>query len=232
MPEFDRAVRLSVPIAGTSEIVCIGLEYAGHGTDVDLALPVEPIPFLEPTTALRGALDRPIGPRGSHEQRFGFEFAVAIGTRGRCLPVERARADPAGYCIANENTERSPNEIDRFWNERQVGQGIRGEDGEGFATLGRWSVTPDELTDPRDFAVRPRGRLPPDAGRFDPDEDLAIRTKPLDFASIVSFASHTTILLPTGIVATGTRPDIGHGRNPPFSLRPGRTVRAGIARLD
>lgn len=217
LPELDPATRLGVPVAGTSKIVCIGLNYADHAAELGLPLPVEPTLFLKPTTALAGARDPLVVPPGSQKLDFEVELAVVIGTPTRRVPAERVHAHLAGYCIANDVTERS-------WNERQGGQWTRGKGGDGFAPLGPWLVTPEEVPDPQNLAVW----LEVDGRRM---QDGSTRTMIFDVATIVSFVSHTMTLLPGDVVLTGTPPGVGHGRKPPFYLRPGMTVRAGISGL-
>lgn len=217
LPELDPATRLGVPVAGTSKIVCVGLNYADHAAELGLPLPIEPTLFLKPTTALAGASDPLIVPSGSHKLDFEVELALVIGTPTRRVPVERALAHLAGYCIANDVTERS-------WNEHQSGQWTRGKGGDGFAPLGPWLVTVDEVPDPQDLGIW----LEVDGRRM---QDGSTRTMIFDVATIVSFVSRTMTLLPGDIVMTGTPPGVGHGRRPPFYLRPGMTVRAGITGL-
>lgn len=217
LPELDPTTRLGVPVAGTTKIVCIGLNYADHAAELGLPLPVEPTLFLKPTTALAGARDPLVVPAGSQKLDFEVELAVVIGIPARRVPVERALEYVAGYCIANDVTERS-------WNERQGGQWTRGKGGDGFCPLGPWLVTSDEIPDPQDLAIW----LEVDGRRM---QDGWTRTMIFDVATIVSFVSRTMTLLPGDVVLTGTPPGVGHGRRPPFYLRPGMTVRAGIAGL-
>lgn len=217
LPELDPTTRLGVPVAGTSKLVCIGLNYADHAAELGLPAPSEPTLFLKPTTALAGARDPLLVPPGAHKLDFEVELAVVIGTTTRRVPVERALEHVAGYCIANDVTERS-------WNERQGGQWTRGKSGDGFAPLGPWLVTRDEVPDPQGLAIW----LEVDGRRM---QDGSTRTMIFDVATIVSFVSHSMTLLPGDVLLTGTPPGVGHGRRPPFYLRPGMTLRAGISGL-
>jgi 2-keto-4-pentenoate hydratase/2-oxohepta-3-ene-1,7-dioic acid hydratase in catechol pathway len=50
-------------------------------------------------------------------------------------------------------------------------------------------------------------------------------------AKIVSYLSHFMTLLPGDVIATGTPPGVGMGRDPQIFLKPGDKVTAGITGL-
>jgi 2-keto-4-pentenoate hydratase/2-oxohepta-3-ene-1,7-dioic acid hydratase in catechol pathway len=50
-------------------------------------------------------------------------------------------------------------------------------------------------------------------------------------ARLISYLSHFMSLHPGDLITTGTPPGVGYARKPPIFLKPGDTIRAGIASL-
>ena len=85
------------------------------------------------------------------------ELAVVIGRRARYVSKEDAPAHVAGYVLHNDYSERQ-DQLERG------GQWSKGKSQDGFAPLGPFLATPDELGDvrqPADVAHRQR-REPPE----------------------------------------------------------------------
>jgi ureidoglycolate lyase/2,4-diketo-3-deoxy-L-fuconate hydrolase len=217
LPEAPAEVRLGPCVASPSKIVCIGLNYADHAEELGLPVPSEPTMFLKPPTALAGPFDPVRIPPGSSKLDYEAELAVVIGTEACRVEREAALAHVAGYCIANDITERD-------WSLNQSGQWTRGKGGDGFGPLGPWLVTGDEIADPQDLAIW----LEIDGRRL---QDGSTRTMIFPVTQIVSFVSHYMTLLPGDVILTGTPPGVGAGRSPQVFLRPGNILRVGIAGL-
>ena len=67
LPVVDNAERWASCIARPSKIICIGLNYADHAAESNMALPKEPIIFFKSTTALVGPNDDLVIPKGSEK---------------------------------------------------------------------------------------------------------------------------------------------------------------------
>src|SRR5512139_769572 len=64
-PVIKSSERLGPPVAGTSKIVCIGLNYSDHAAESGMQLPPEPVIFFKSTTAICGPNDNLVIPRNS-----------------------------------------------------------------------------------------------------------------------------------------------------------------------
>lgn len=218
LPVITGNPRIGPCIARPVNYVCIGLNYADHAAETNSPIPKEPIVFLKSLSAFSGPYDDVVVPRGMSKVDWEVELGVVIGTTARYVPVSQAMAHVAGYCVANDVSER----------EYQLERGGTWDKGKGcdsFGPTGPWLVTSDELPDPRGLAMW-----------VDVDEERMqsgnTRTMIFDVATIVSYVSELFTLHPGDIIITGTPPGVGLGKKPqPVYLRPGQIMETGIAGL-
>ena len=71
---------LQVP-ADASKVVCVGQNYRKHAEEMGKPVPVEPLIFLKPSTALNPAGRAIRLPRVSEEVHYEAELALVIGER-------------------------------------------------------------------------------------------------------------------------------------------------------
>ena len=217
LPLVQRSPRLSAPVGGVGKIVGIGLNYSDHAAEAGLPVPSEPIVFLKPTSSISGPNDPILLPRGSKKLDWEVELAVVIGSRAKYVSEADGLSYVAGYCVANDVSER----------EWQMERGPTWDKGKGFDTfcpLGPWLVTADEVGDPQ--ALRIWLELD---GKMAQDGNTA--TLVFGVAYLVSYVSHMMPLNPGDVIITGTPPGVGMGRKPPSYLVAGNRLRAGIDRL-
>jgi 2,4-didehydro-3-deoxy-L-rhamnonate hydrolase len=62
-------------------------------------------------------------------------------------------------------------------------------------------------------------------------QDGSTRTMIFGVAHLVSYISQFMSLQPGDVISTGTPPGVGLGQKPPVYLKPGQTMRLGIAGL-
>ena len=107
-------------------------------------------------------------PKGSTKLDYEVELGVVIGSRARYLSKSGALDAVAGYCLANDVSERA------FQIERS-GQWTKGKSAETFGPIGPWLVTKDEIPNPQklDMWLTVNGETP--AERLDQDDDLRRR---------------------------------------------------------
>ena len=208
--------RLGVPVAGVGKIVAAGLNYRAHAA-AGYALPDEPILFLKAPSSLCGARDPVRLPQGATRVDWEIELALVIGRRASRVAPERALAHVAGYCIANDLSERAF-QFDRgpTWD--------KGKSCDTFCPLGPWLVTRDEIPDPQALDLRLT---------LDGETMQASNTADMLFtcAELVACASRYMTLHPGDVLLTGTPPGSGFLRSPPRYLRHGETMRLGIGGL-
>jgi ureidoglycolate lyase len=218
LPKVAGQPRLGPPVAGTTNFVCIGLNYADHAAETGAAIPKEPIVFLKSLGALCGPNDDVVIPRGSTKTDWEVELAIVIGRTARYVTEAQAMDHVAGYTICNDVSERE-------WQLERGGTWDKGKGFDTFGPLGPWLVTRDEVPDPQDLAMF----CDVDGQRM---QDGSTRTMIFGVAKLVSYVSHCITLHPGDVISTGTPPGVGLGKKPaPVFLRPGQTMRLGIAGL-
>jgi 2-keto-4-pentenoate hydratase/2-oxohepta-3-ene-1,7-dioic acid hydratase in catechol pathway len=154
-------------------------------------------------------------PKGSSKLDWEVELGIVIGQRARYLAKDKALDVVAGYCLANDVSERV------FQIER-AGQWVKGKSCETFGPLGPWLVTKDEIKSPQglnmwlDVNGEPRQR-----GNT--------KTMIFDCRHIVWYCSQYFVLEPGDVIITGTPPGVGLGMKPePKFLKAGDVVTLGI----
>ena len=217
LPAVDPGVRLGACVAGVGKFVCIGLNYSDHAAETGAAVPSEPIVFMKATSAICGPNDPVIIPRGALKTDWEVELAVVIGRRAKYVAEADAFGYVAGYCVANDVSERA------FQTERQ-GQWTKGKSADHFGPTGPWLVTRDEVADPQNLGMwlKVNGET---------RQDGSTRTMVYGVAHLVSYLSQFMSLEPGDIVSTGTPPGVGMGMKPPRYLKAGDVVELGIEGL-
>lgn len=207
MPLVAAGTRLGPPVSGTRQFIAIGLNYRLHAIESKLDIPSEPVVFSKAVTAIAGPNDDVPMPEGSVAMDWEVELGVVIGTTARKVDPARAMDHVAGYCLANDVSERD-------WQLRRSGQWIKGKSHDGFGPLGPWLVTTDELRNPQrvELELRVNGE------RLQHGE-----TSNMIFpvVHIVSYLSHFMTLQPGDVIITGTPHGVGMGMSPPRYLARG-----------
>ena len=210
--------RLGPCIGKVGNYIAIGLNYADHAAESGVPVPSEPVVFNKAPSCICGPNDNTMIPKDSSKLDYECELAIVIGKRARYLSKDKAMDAVAGYCIANDVSERA------FQMER--GQTIaKGKGCETFGPLGPWFVSKDEIKDPQNLAMwldvngeqRQRGNT---------------KTMVFNVAHLVWYCSQLFVLEPGDVIATGTPPGVAYGMKPtPIWLQAGDVVTLGIAGL-
>lgn len=218
LPLVEGTPRYGVPVAGTRQFVAIGLNYADHAAESNMAIPDEPVVFNKWVTCLQGPNDPVVIPRDSLKTDWEVELGVIIGSRAEYVDVGNALDHVAGYCVINDVSER-------HW---QMERGATWDKGKGFPTfgpVGPWLVTSDEVGDPQNLSMW----LDVNGKRV---QDGSTRTMIFPVAELVAYCSKFMVLEPGDIITTGTPPGVGLGQKPEaWYLKPGDVVTLGIEKL-
>ncbi|MEZ5764923.1 MAG: fumarylacetoacetate hydrolase family protein [Xanthobacteraceae bacterium] len=217
LPRATESARLGAPVAAPSKFVAIGLNYSDHAAEVGLAIPSEPIIFLKAVTSLCGPNDPVEKPRGSTKLDWEVELGLVIGKRAKYVEEADALSHVAGYCLANDVSERN------FQTERQ-GQWTKGKSHDTFGPIGPWLVTKDEIADPHNLNMW----LDVNGER---QQSGSTTTMIFKVPKIVSYVSQFMTLLPGDVIVTGTPPGVGSGKKPPHFLNVGDVVTLGVEGL-
>jgi len=216
-PIINENIRLGVPFARPSKIVCIGLNYSKHASESGMEVPKEPVLFFKSTTALSGPYDEVILPKDSSKTDWEVELAVIIGNKASYVKESEAYDHIAGYVLHNDVSERS------FQLERS-GQWVKGKSSDTFAPIGPYIVPKEEIKNPNNLKIwlKLNGEIVQNSSTSD---------FIFNIEKVVSYISTFMTLLPGDIISTGTPSGVGLGFNPPKYLKEGDVMELGIEGL-
>jgi 2-keto-4-pentenoate hydratase/2-oxohepta-3-ene-1,7-dioic acid hydratase in catechol pathway len=206
------SIEVAPTIPDPDKILCVGLNYRTHASEVGRDLPPHPSVFtrLHNTLVPHGAAI--VRPRVSTNLDFEGELAVIIGRRCRHVPEAEALSAIAGYTCFNDASVR----------DFQKHSVTAGKNFPATGALGPWLVTADAITDPQ--ALRLTSRL---NGAVVQDDTTDHMIYPV--ARIIAYLSTFTTLEPGDVIATGTPAGVGLGRDPPLWMKAGDTIEVEIA---
>ncbi len=216
-PRVPDQARFAPAVCRPSKIICIGLNYKRHAEETGAKLPREPIVFFKATSAVSGAYDDLVLPRGSKKSDWEVELAVVIGKRASYVATAAALDHVAGYMVHNDYSERE------FQLERG-GQWVKGKSADSFAPLGPFLVTRDAIPDPGklDLWLELNGEKLQSSNTSD---------MLFDVPELISYLSQFMTLLPGDVISTGTPSGVGLGFDPPRYLKAGDVVECGVEGL-
>jgi 2-keto-4-pentenoate hydratase/2-oxohepta-3-ene-1,7-dioic acid hydratase in catechol pathway len=193
------------------KILCAGVNYRAHASEVGRELPKQPSMFIRFTDTLVGHDGAMIRPNVSDNFDYEGELALVIGKGGRHIAAEDALDHIAGYTILVDGSVR----------DYQKFSVTSGKNFPGTGPLGPWLVTTDEIPDPSKLTLTTR--LNGKEVQHSPT-DLLIYSIP----QIIAFCSDFTALSAGDVIATGTPEGVGHSRKPPLWMKPGDTLEVEI----
>ena len=214
LPLVPGSPRYGTPVARVGKMICVGMNYAEHAAETNAPVPEEPVLFMKATSAIGGASDDVIIPRGSVKTDWEVELGIVIGDVARDVSIDSALDHVAGYAVINDLSERE------FQLERG-GQWVKGKSCDTFGPIGPWLVTADEIPDPQNLSLW----LEVNGHRY---QNGNTRTMVFGVAHLVSYISRFMTLMPGDVISSGTPAGVGLGQHPPTYLRAGDIIELGI----
>lgn len=216
------SVRLRAPIPVPGKVLAVGPNYFEHVKEARQAVPPDAdhlIVMAKFANSVIGPDDAIEIPSATEQADYEAELALVIGRRAREVSPAEALDHVAGYLCANDVSAR-----DLQFELAGMAGLIRGKAIDTFFPIGPWIVTPDEVGDPQDLRLRclVNGEVLQDTSTSD---------MLFGVAEIVSTLSRTITLEPGDVIATGSPPGIGFGRDPQRFLQEGDDVVVEIDRV-
>jgi 2-keto-4-pentenoate hydratase/2-oxohepta-3-ene-1,7-dioic acid hydratase in catechol pathway len=213
-------VRLLAPIRRPGKIMAIGLNYADHIAESNMATPEHQVWFSKAPTASNGPYDPIQVPKVSQTLDYEAELVAVIGQGGRHISREAAAGAIFGYCCGNDATERA-------WQHRTP-QWVLGKSFDTHAPFGPWITTADEVSDPHALSIRclVNGEVRQNSNTSHLVFDIWAQVEQL---------SQAMTLEPGDLIFTGTPGGVGAAMKPMQFLKPGDRVRVeieGLGALD
>jgi 2,4-didehydro-3-deoxy-L-rhamnonate hydrolase len=211
---FDPA-ELGAPTPAPAQVFAIGLNYAEHAAESNLAVPDQfPPVFTKYRTALSGPQTTVVIPEGGNVD-WEVELVVVIGRRAERVAAADAWSYVAGVTAGQDISER----ITQL--SGPAPQFSLGKSFPGFAPVGPWVVTVDEFSDPDDLELR---------CAINGEVVQLGRTRDFVFSvpRLIEGLSRVTPLLPGDIIFCGTPSGVGVGREPKRFLQPGEELVSNV----
>ena len=208
LPVVEGNPRLGACVGGIGKFMCIGLNYSDHAAETGASIPEHPILFMKATSAVVGANDMVMLPRGSTRTDWEVELGVVIGKPCKYVSADDALDYVAGYFISNDVSERQ-------FQTKLTGQWTKGKSCDTFGPIGPWLVTADEVDNPQNLAMS----LDVNGKRMQTGNTS---TMIFTVAECIAHLSSLMTLHPGDVISTGTPPGVGMGMKPePVYLKEG-----------
>ena len=218
LKKIEGRQRLGPCVGNIGKYMCIGLNYSDHAAETGAAIPEHPILFMKATSAVIGPNDNVVMPRGSKTTDWEVELGVVIGRKAKYVMEKNAPKYVAGYCVANDVSERT-------FQSKLTGQWTKGKSCDTFGPTGPWLVTRDEVKNPQNLDMY----LDVNGKRMQTGNTS---TMIFTVAQIIEHLSSLMTLHPGDVIITGTPPGVGLGMKPkPKFLKVGDTMEVSIEGL-
>jgi 2-keto-4-pentenoate hydratase/2-oxohepta-3-ene-1,7-dioic acid hydratase in catechol pathway len=203
------AVALLPPIPDPEKIVCIGLNYREHAAEGRQEPPPVPTFFAKFRNSLTADRATVSLPAASRKVDYEAEVAFVVGRAAKEVGPGEALDHIAGYTLLNDLSARDLQGRGPQW--------MPGKIFDGSAPCGPALVTPDEAGAP--YAIAIKLILNGETMQDSDTSDLIF-----GIPALVADLSALMTLEPGDVVATGTPPGVGMGRDPRVWLAPGDEV--------
>lgn len=205
-----------LPAVNPGKILAIGRNYVDHASEGGAAPPEAPLIFNKLSTSLSAHNAPIVLPAISTQVDYEAELAVVIGRRAKRVSESEALDFVFGYTLINDVSARDLQFGDGQW--------VRGKGLDGFAPLGPFITTRDEVADVQ--ALKIEGRLNGQVMQSSNTGKMIFKV-----AYLVSYLSQGITLEPGDVIATGTPEGVGVFRDPPVLLKAGDVYEVTIEGL-
>ena len=214
--EFD-AAQLRSPAPTPRQSFGIGMNYASHAAETGAPNPEFPPTFTKFPSSITGPYASVELPSDAVD--WEVELVAVIGRTAHHVAAGDAWSFIAGLTVGQDLSDR-PVQL-----RPPVPQFSLGKSYPGFAPMGPWLVTPDELADPDDLAL---------SCTLNGETMQDSRTSDLIFSvsTLIECLSGIVTLLPGDVIFTGTPSGVGFTRKPPRFLAPGDVLVSTIEGIE
>lgn len=184
-------LRLVAPILPRSKVIGVGRNFADHAKEMGNEVPVSPLTFFKPNTAVVGPGEPIRLPAISENVSYEAELAVVISKVAKHVTPETAYDYVLGYTASNDVTLRDIQNFDNQWS--------RAKGFDSSCPLGPWIETD---FDPDNVRIRSwvNGQKKQDGNT----QDFIF-----DIPTVIAHLTEVMTLLPGDVILTGTPEGVG-----------------------
>lgn len=171
------------------KIICVGLNYRQHAQEAGMPIPPAPILFSKFNNTLLGHRGKIKLPKADFKYDYECELVIVIGKRAFEVSEDKALSYVFGYATGNDFSARGL--------QLKTSQWLLGKTSDGFAPLGPYVVSADQIPDPQNLKL---------STHVNGEVRQNLNTSDMIFncAQIISFASQAFPLEPGDVIYTGT----------------------------
>jgi len=176
-------------VTNPEKILCVGLNYRRHAVETNLPIPTSPVLFSKFNNSLAAHQQAipilPIAEKIDYE----VELVIVIGKTAKNVAESEALSYVFGYATGNDLSARDLQFKNSQW--------LLGKTCDGFAPVGPYLVTADEVSDPNQLHLE---------CRVNGEIRQSSNTKDMIFtcAELISYISQYMTLKPGDLIFTGT----------------------------
>ncbi|SEM21691.1 2-keto-4-pentenoate hydratase/2-oxohepta-3-ene-1,7-dioic acid hydratase (catechol pathway) [Mesobacillus persicus] len=185
----EDAIQFAPAIHNPQKVLCVGANYRKHAEESGLPIPNDPIYFSKYANSLAAHRDKIELPNFTEEVDYEVELVVVIGKQTKRVSPSEALDYVFGYAVGNDLSARDLQFRSSQW--------LYGKAIDGFAPLGPYLVTADEVQNPQNLTLKcwVNGELRQNSNT----EDMIFNV-----ATIISDLSQIMTLEPGDVIYTGT----------------------------
>ena len=215
-------IRLMSPVPRPGALVSAGKNFSDHVAEMASKKgPSSPVAFLKlPGTVIGPDDDIPHPPEVKNLD-YEVELAIVIGKPCVDVSEDEALDYVAGYSAFNDISAR-----DVIRGENKTGIHLMGKSFPGFAPMGPYLVTADEIPDPQNLKLKL-------SVNGEPRQDSNLSYMIFKIRDMIAYWSQMG-LNPGDVLTTGTPRGVAAGRKadqPPWWLKPGDVVEAEVEKI-
>ena len=205
--------------ANPGKIVCVGLNYRRHAQEIGLPPPKQPVLFSKFNNSLAANRCTVKLPEMSSKVDYETELLIVIGRTARNVSEASALDYVAGYCTANDLSARD-------LQMETGGQWLAGKTCDGFAPIGPYFISSDQIKDPNDLKIQTwvNGEI---------RQDWTTSDFIFNCQQVISYISKIFPLDPGDLIFTGTPHGViaGMPKDKQVWLKSGDKIKSHIEKL-
>lgn len=187
-PVDEKNIIYAPCITNPEKILCVGLNYKPHAEECEMKIPEEPVIFSKFNNALSAHNDTVKLPKAAYKFDYEAELVIVMGKEAKNISAADALSYVFGYTTGNDLSARDLQFVSGQW--------LLGKTCDGFAPIGPYLVTADEV-DPCNLAIQCEVN-----GKILQSSNTSCMI--FNCAAIVSYISKFMTLKPGDVIYSGT----------------------------
>ncbi|MCF8565845.1 fumarylacetoacetate hydrolase family protein [Alicyclobacillus tolerans] len=185
----EETIEYGPSLTRPEKIICVGTNYRKHAEESNMPIPTSPVLFSKFNNTLAGHQSTVKIPSDTKKADYEVELVIVMGKTAQDVSEDDALNYVFGYATGNDLSARDL--------QFRTVQWLLGKSSDGFAPVGPYVVTADEVPDPNNLNLecRVNGEV---------RQSSNTRDMIFDCKTLVSYISRYMTLKPGDLIFTGT----------------------------